>query len=179
MHYDPALGRFNCIDKFAEIVYRTSPYVFSNNNPVVFVDPSGLKATYNWNTGKYMDGGSEVSFDDTMASNGVEFYSVNSSQAAYIYKQIANSFQSGGGGSGSDGGRSGGWNPFKSFFRWIFGNKSTKSVEATPFLSDEELKAALAGEPLDNFLDGKYNLFRDERNCKSRFLYRRWFKVRW
>ena len=42
--YDNALGRFNCIDKLAEMDYDNSPYVFGNNNPAFWCDPSGLRA---------------------------------------------------------------------------------------------------------------------------------------
>jgi len=41
--YDPALGRFNTVDKLAELTYSMSPYTFGNNNPILFSDPSGLQ----------------------------------------------------------------------------------------------------------------------------------------
>ena len=41
-HYDPFLGRFNAVDKLAEITTSLTPYHFANNNPVYFSDPSGL-----------------------------------------------------------------------------------------------------------------------------------------
>lgn len=40
--YDPALGRFNSIDRLSEMTYPVTPYRFAFNNPVVFTDPSGL-----------------------------------------------------------------------------------------------------------------------------------------
>lgn len=41
-HYDPAIGRFNCIDKLAESFFDVTPYNFANNNPIYFNDPTGL-----------------------------------------------------------------------------------------------------------------------------------------
>jgi hypothetical protein len=48
-----------------------SPYNAFDNNPVFWADPSGADAVYNWDTGKYMDGNKEVSFQDAMASHGM------------------------------------------------------------------------------------------------------------
>ncbi len=40
--YDPEVGRWFGVDKLAENYYSVSPYVFTMNNPVFFVDPNGL-----------------------------------------------------------------------------------------------------------------------------------------
>jgi len=42
--YDNTLGRFNVIDPLAEQDYGITPYHFGYDNPVLFGDPSGLKA---------------------------------------------------------------------------------------------------------------------------------------
>ena len=42
--YDPAMGRFLTIDPMAEKYYSVSPYAYCNNNPIRFIDPSGM----NW-----------------------------------------------------------------------------------------------------------------------------------
>ena len=39
--YDAALGRFNSIDKLAEMKYDNTPYRYAFNNPNFWVDPSG------------------------------------------------------------------------------------------------------------------------------------------
>src|SRR5690606_4862436 len=39
--YDPALGRFNKLDRFSEKYTNYSPYSFAGNNPVIFVDIQG------------------------------------------------------------------------------------------------------------------------------------------
>ncbi len=43
--YDPAIGRFNGIDKMAESFQSSTPYHYGNNNPMFFKDPSGLFST--------------------------------------------------------------------------------------------------------------------------------------
>ena len=43
--YDPALGRFNVIDKMATSFSNQTPYHYGNNNPIFFKDPSGLFST--------------------------------------------------------------------------------------------------------------------------------------
>ncbi|WP_299246985.1 DUF6443 domain-containing protein [uncultured Aquimarina sp.] len=40
--YDPTLGRFNAIDRLAELAPGITPYRFGFNNPITFSDPSGL-----------------------------------------------------------------------------------------------------------------------------------------
>lgn len=47
-HYDPAIGKFNCIDKLAERDYSSSSYSFAFNNPIYWVDPSGLSNVPNY-----------------------------------------------------------------------------------------------------------------------------------
>ena len=41
-HYDAALGRWFVVDPLAEKYYSTSPYTYCLNNPVKYVDPTGL-----------------------------------------------------------------------------------------------------------------------------------------
>ncbi|MDH6311928.1 RHS repeat-associated protein [Parabacteroides sp. PFB2-10] len=40
--YDPALGRFMTMDPLAEKYYSVSPYAYCLNNPMRFVDPTGM-----------------------------------------------------------------------------------------------------------------------------------------
>ena len=41
-HYDPVLGRFTTIDPLAEKYYSISPYAYVANNPMRFIDPTGM-----------------------------------------------------------------------------------------------------------------------------------------
>ena len=40
--YDMAIGRFNSIDALSEMSFSTTPFAFSRNNPIFWMDPSGL-----------------------------------------------------------------------------------------------------------------------------------------
>lgn len=44
--YDPQLGRWHSVDPMAESYYSQSPYHFSGNNPIKFVDLNGMN--YDW-----------------------------------------------------------------------------------------------------------------------------------
>ena len=41
-HYDASLGRFMTMDPMAEKYYSISPYAYCNNNPMRYVDPTGM-----------------------------------------------------------------------------------------------------------------------------------------
>jgi RHS repeat-associated protein len=144
-HYDPAIGRFNCVDKLAESTCKISPYAFSANNPVIFADPSGLLAMsssdYNWETGTYASG----SVDAAMAKVGAEYVDVDADSAELIYQQMFESLFSGndsGGGGNGDGGGIGGF--FKSIWQGIFGKKWVRTVT----FEDSPLAIPADGGPL-------------------------------
>jgi RHS repeat-associated protein len=51
-HYDATITRFTTIDPHAEKYYSISPYVYCANNPVIYVDPTGMD-WYTDNDGNY------------------------------------------------------------------------------------------------------------------------------
>ena len=65
-NYDAALGRWMNIDPLSQF---PSPYNYTGNNPVNFIDPDG-RYSYNWNTNQYENSNGEVvSWEEVQANN--------------------------------------------------------------------------------------------------------------
>jgi RHS repeat-associated protein len=69
--YDPAIGRFNGMDRLAEFTHSITPYRFALNNPNYFNDPSGLtEEGGNQITDYYRDDNHNVFFDPNVHGPG-------------------------------------------------------------------------------------------------------------
>ena len=54
--YDPVIGRFNTIDRFAEKYYNLNPYQYGANNPVLNIDVNGDSVKVNTNVSVDLSG---------------------------------------------------------------------------------------------------------------------------
>lgn len=52
--YDPAIGRFVGIDKLADSFVENTPYHYGYNNPILYLDPTGLFGDYYNESGEYL-----------------------------------------------------------------------------------------------------------------------------
>ena len=67
-NYDPQIGRFTGIDVLAEYTYGINPYQFCINNPVMFIDPDGMRPWAPSESGQ--DGGAQIDYSSYSSGNG-------------------------------------------------------------------------------------------------------------
>jgi RHS repeat-associated protein len=82
-NYDPTLGRWENVDNMAEKYHSNSPYVYANNNPIIYVDLDGNEwfyhstdgksdPTWNWHDGDKYKTGVKDSNGKEVVLDGVE-----------------------------------------------------------------------------------------------------------
>ena len=84
-YYDPYIGRFTQRDPIADGV---NWYIYTENNPLRFVDPTGLRAvnniergalifTFGWEVGEYLASRINIEFPDDLTKGGIVLYRVD------------------------------------------------------------------------------------------------------
>ena len=68
--YDPAIGRWTAIDPLSALYFSHSPYHYTKNNPVRYIDIDGMVSyTYDWNSEQYHnEKGETVSWNEVESS---------------------------------------------------------------------------------------------------------------
>jgi len=86
--YDPGLSRWLVSDPFAEKYSSWSPYNYTLNNPVRFVDPNGLAVYYNKR-------GKEIGVDENGREDGIMTFIAKNKEARQLKKQVRKARKSG------------------------------------------------------------------------------------
>jgi RHS repeat-associated protein len=140
---DPQLGRFWQIDPKCELFQPYTPYNYCLNSPVLFVDPDGMQAKYNWCTGRYQENGRDVSWEDVKASNGFGEYA--STVSVFLTQKYTDDTKT----ALKDDGTGGLWGDLNYFLRASKGNTSCKLIQAKDE-NDAANQIDQISQPIDN-----------------------------
>ena len=80
--YDPALGRFTAVDPLTEKYYEMSPYTYCGNNPIKYIDPTGM-----FYTGYTVN---EKGHIKIVSDEGGNYYDVLYNESSYSVKTVKN-----------------------------------------------------------------------------------------
>ena len=131
--YDSTLGRFFGIDLLADSFADQSPYHFGYNNPLIYMDPTGLAPN-----GEILEDGSELMEDMIIETYAPSWRPEPIDYPTFEYKIIAPPHSGGGGGSGNGS---------------SITNNSKKSVFYKPENTSEKLEIK-PGETISDLVDG-------------------------